>query len=157
MPSCILKYFESFMGDFYLSYFLFKIKLMEECILNLQNEADIKSNEVKALEKALLLIDDNSKREKYFVTQMLTSRVLLTNQVSRKRTNLVLNRLKELTDQRFDLEESIKFLTSLHDEVEKLDEVENELDEKIELDDEKIELDDEDMKIGVMSHEGKNT
>ena len=123
---------------------------MEECILNLQNEADIKSNEVKALEKALLLIDDNSKREKYFVTQMLTSRVLLTNQVSRKRTNLVLNRLKELTDQRFDLEESIKFLTSLHDEVEKLDEVENELDEK-------IELDDEDMKIGVMSHEGKNT
>ena len=157
MPSCILKYFESFMGDFHLSYFLFKIKLMEECILNLQNEADIKSNEVKALEKALLLIDDNSKREKYFVTQMLTSRVLLTNQVSRKRTNLVLNRLKELTDQRFDLEESIKFLTSLHDEVEKLDEVENELDEKIELDDEDIELDDEDMKIGVMSHEGKNT
>ena len=153
MPSCILKYFESFMGDFRLSYlcnFLLKIKLMEECILNLQNEADIKSNEVKALEKALLLIDDNSKREKYFVTQMLTSRVLLTNQVSRKRTNLVLNRLKELTDQRFDLEESIKFLTSLHDEVEKLDEVENELDEK-------IELDDEDMKIGVMSHEGKNT
>ena len=145
------------MGDFHLSYFLLKIKLMEECILNLQNEADIKSNEVKALEKALLLIDDNSKREKYFVTQMLTSRVLLTNQVSRKRTNLVLNRLKELTDQRFDLEESIKFLTSLHDEVEKLDEVENELDEKIELDDEKIELDDEDMKIGVMSHEGKNT
>lgn len=114
---------------------------MEECILNLQNEADIKSNEVKTLEKALLLIDDNSKREKYFVTQMLTSRVLLTNQMSRRTISLVLNRLKGLTDRHFDLEDSIKFLTSLHDEIEKLDNVENELDEKVELDDETMKLD----------------
>lgn len=122
---------------------------MEECILNLQNEADTKSNEVKTLEKALLLIDDNSKREKYFVTQMLTSRVLLTNQMSRKTTSLVFNRLKELTAHHFDLEDSIKFLTSLHDEIEKLDKVENELDGKVEFDDE--------MKLDecVMSDEGR--
>ena len=116
----------------------FQMKLMEECILNLQNEADIKSNEVKGLEKAVLLMDDNSKREKFFLTQMLTSQVELTNQMTRRTISLVLNRLKELTGRHLDLEGSIKFLTSLHSEIEKLDKVEIESDEKVEIDEVKL-------------------
>ena len=93
------------------------MRLMEECILNLHNEADLKSNEAKTMEKAVLLMDDNSKREKFLLKQIVTS----PGHVTEKTISLVLKRFKELIGSHLDLEGAIEFLTSLNVEIEKLD------------------------------------
>ena len=89
---------------------------MEECILKLQSEADIKTQEVSSLEEAVVLIDENSKREKHFIKQIFSSQQAMLS----KKENLVKfiqQRLEILSEQNLSLEDAIEFLTTLQNDV----------------------------------------
>ncbi|XP_066911312.1 kinesin heavy chain-like isoform X2 [Clytia hemisphaerica] len=99
-----------------------EMSLMEECILKLQHEADSKAQEVSSLEEAVVLIDDNSKREKHFIKQIFSSQ----QEMLSKNENLVKfiqQRLDILSEQNLSLEDAIEFLTILQNDVSTLEDV----------------------------------
>ena len=136
-----------------LSYFPFKLQVLnyQDTIIKLENEVGEKSKEISAMEEAVFLMDENSKHERSFLTQLLKAeRKLIPASLTIDRKLLVCSqnlsktvRAKlEILSKNLTLKDAITFLMDLQCDVDKFVEKEDAGVSEIEFKQAKGDLDD---------------